>query len=120
MPRFVRYTTEHQDDVASVALHGELDMAATFKVEQELDRLLDRERVRRLVLDLRPLSFIDSTGLRLLLQTEARAREGEVELAVIRGTAPIQRVFSIAGLTDFFPFVDESPPVPAGAVHREG
>lgn len=120
MPRFVRYKTEQQHDAASVALHGELDMAATFKVEQELDRLLDRDGVRRLVLDLRPLTFIDSTGLRLLLQTEARAREAEVDLTLVRGSAPVQRVFSIAGLTDFFPFADEPPAVPAGATHSEG
>lgn len=111
----MRYKTEQVEDAASIELHGELDMTATFKVEQELDRLLDREGIEHLVLDLRPLSFIDSTGLRLLLQTEARAREADIELVLVRGSSAIQRVFALAGLADLFPFADAPPAVLGGA-----
>ena len=100
------FETEQDGNGARVALSGELDMAATFTLEQELDRLIDRERVRRLVLDLRDLTFVDSTGLRLLVQTDARAREGGFELALVRGRPEVQRVFELAGLAELLPFVD--------------
>ena len=100
------FETEQDGNGARVALSGELDMAATFTLEQELDRLIDRERVRRLVLDLRDLTFVDSTGLRLLVQTDARAREGDFELALVRGRPEVQRVFELAGLAELLPFVD--------------
>ena len=102
----VRFETQQGDGVARVALFGELDMSATFSVETELDRLLDREQVRRLVLDLRGVSFLDSTGLRLLVQTDARAREGGVELALVRARSEVHRVFELAGLAELLPFVD--------------
>jgi anti-anti-sigma factor len=103
----VRYATEREDDgAARVALFGDLDMGATFSVEQELDRLIDREHVRRLVLDLSEVQFLDSTGLRLLLQTDARARDGGFELALVRGSPEVQRVFEMAGLAELLPFVD--------------
>jgi anti-anti-sigma factor len=102
----VRIETERKDSGARVALFGELDMGATFTLEPELDRLIDRERVQRLVLDLRGVRFMDSTGLRLVVQTEARARDGGVELSLVRPRSEVQRVFEMAGLADFLPFVD--------------
>ena len=102
----MRFETEQQDRTARLALFGELDMAATFSVEGELDRLIEREGVERLVLDLRGIEFVDSTGLRLLVQTDARARERGVELALVRGRQEVQRVFELAGLADVLPFVD--------------
>ena len=100
------FETELGDGVARIALSGELDMAASFPLEREIDRVLDRERVSRLVLDLRGLRFLDSTGLRLVLQTDARTRDGGVELALVRAPYTVQRVFVMAGLDDVLPFVD--------------
>lgn len=103
------FETERQDGVARVALFGELDMGASFSLEGELDQLLERDPVRRLVLDLRGVAFIDSTGLRLVVETEARARDEAIELVLVRGPAEVQRVFALAGLSEILPFV-EAPP----------
>jgi len=102
----MQFATEQEPAGARLSLYGDLDMGATFSVERELDRLIDRERVDRLVLDLRGVDFMDSTGMRLLLQTDARAREGDFELALVRGRTEVQRVFEVAGLADILPFVD--------------
>jgi anti-sigma B factor antagonist len=105
-PGSMRFETDLRDGVAHLALFGELDMGATFSAEGELDRLIERENVRRLVIDLRGVTFLDSTGLRLLVQTDARAREGGFELALVRGRPDVQRVFQLAGLGDVLPFTD--------------
>jgi anti-sigma B factor antagonist len=94
--RGLSIVTEIDGDTVSVALEGELDLAAAGAFEA---RLLAAEQLgpRRIVIDLGDLRFIDSTGLRLLLQADARAREHERELLVRPGGAAIQKVFEVTG-----------------------
>jgi anti-anti-sigma factor len=91
------------DGTASVSLEGELDLASATQMEERLSAVEDREP-RRMVIDLGQLAFIDSTGLRLLLQADARAREHECELVLRPGGASIQRVFEVTGALDILRF----------------
>ena len=61
------------------------------------------------MLDLRELTFMDSTGLRALAQTNARADEAGFALSIIRGPRQIERVLEISGLADLLPLVDAPP-----------
>jgi anti-anti-sigma factor len=89
-------------DAAELALAGDLDMSATFALEPVLDRIL-ADAPRELVLDLADVSFVDSSGLGLLIATHERAGHAEVDMA-IKGAGPeIQRVFHIAGLDGVLP-----------------
>ena len=103
-PTPFRLDTERDGDVAALRLAGELDMGATFSLEPELDRLLGDEDVRRLVVDLRDVTFVDSTGLRLILDLHQRAEREDRALSLVRGAPPVQRVFTLAGLDDVLPF----------------
>src|SRR4051812_50083906 len=67
-----RLISEPGDDPLVVAIVGELDMAATLKIEPELDRLLAREQARRLVFDLASVGFLDSAGVGGLLSIRGR------------------------------------------------
>jgi anti-anti-sigma factor len=80
-----------------VQLEGELDIATTPKVDGELRRI-ESDGAGVIVLDLRGLTFMDSTGLRLLVTADARAREGGHRLAIVRGPGPVHRVLEITGL----------------------
>jgi anti-anti-sigma factor len=99
-----RLDTERDGEVAALRLAGELDMGATFSLEPELDRLLGDEDVRRLVVDLRDVTFVDSTGLRLILDLHQRAERDDRALSLVRGDPTVQRVFTLAGLDDVLPF----------------
>ena len=85
-----------------LSLAGDLDMSATFQLEPVLDRLLD-SGPRELVLDLGGVSFVDSSGLGLLIATHERARDAGVEMAIAGARPEIQRVFRIAGLDGVLP-----------------
>lgn len=89
-----------------VTLRGEFDMAAVDAVSAALEGAYGGD-VEVLVVDLSQLSFLDSSGLRVLLETHDRARESGVELRLRRGVEPVQRVFAITGLEAALPFVDE-------------
>jgi anti-anti-sigma factor len=58
-------------------------------------------------LDLRKLNFMDSTGLRLLVQADARARESGHRLAIVRGPEAVHRVLEITGLDAKLDLIDD-------------
>ena len=94
--------------------YGELDIATTPELEQAFtDAAADG--VAEIVLDLRRLTFMDSTGLRALAQANTRADAIGQALSIIRGPSQIDRVLEISGLRALLPLVDAPPdqsPVP--------
>jgi len=60
-----------------------------------------------LVLDLRKVEFIDSTGLRAVISADERARSGGRRLVIIRGTTAVERVFSVTQLDQRLEIVDD-------------
>jgi anti-sigma B factor antagonist len=81
-----------------VELRGELDVSTASKVEQAL-RQLESDGAGVIVIDLRGLTFLDSSGLRLILDADSRARKDNRRLLVVRGNPEVQRVFRVT-LTD--------------------
>jgi anti-anti-sigma factor len=90
-------------DEVRLNLRGEFDMAGVDLCQRELDRAHTR-RAGRIVLDLSDLTFIDSTGLRTLVQACGNSDGKAIEL--VPGPAPVQRVFALTGLLERLPFVD--------------
>jgi anti-anti-sigma factor len=73
-----------------VTLSGELDLATAARLDRELDAITADE----LVLDMRDVTYLDSTGVSLLLRRDAAARSLGRRLRVIGGEA-VRRVFAI-------------------------
>jgi anti-sigma B factor antagonist len=94
---------------AVLALTGELDLSGAAPLEEEIDRLAGEKSVRRVVLDLRELEFMDSSGLRLVALAQRRLGAVGRELALVRGPDAVQRVFSITRMEEHLTFVDEPP-----------
>ena len=90
-------------DVVHVAPVGEIDLATVGRLDEQL-RELREAGFRRLVLDLRDVGFMDSTGLRLILTLDALAREDGTDFGLVGGPPPVQRVFEISGTLDRLPF----------------
>jgi anti-sigma B factor antagonist len=98
-------TSERDGSVHVIALSGELDLAAADRVEQELRRV-EATDAGSIVVDLSGLTFMDSTGARLLWQADARSRADANRLRLRRGPRAVQRVFEISGIADMLPFAD--------------
>lgn len=103
---------------ALVALRGELDLVTVSKVAEVFDELDPQAAgVRHIVLDLRGLTFMDVIGLRELIKQNEYARSNHHNLAVVRGTKPIQRVLELTGVAEQLVLVDDPddlvpPPLP--------
>jgi anti-sigma B factor antagonist len=84
---------------------GELDLLTVKQLQEALDaRPGDCEL---LVLDLRGLTFFDTTGMRLVVDTMQRADAESLGFALIRGSRAVQRLFALARLEDRLPFLDD-------------
>jgi anti-anti-sigma factor len=94
---------DRDDRRARLVLGGELDMDARFQAERALDELL-AQPVEQLVVDLGEVTFLDSTGMGLVLEVNDRARSEGFRLRLLRGPAEVQRVFELAGVADVLPF----------------
>lgn len=98
--------------VAVVALKGELDISSVGRVEDDI-RQVEPTAQKALVLDLRGLTFMDSSGLRLVLEADMRARRDGRRFAIVPGPEAVHRVFLIALLDKRLEFVDDPAQVTA-------
>lgn len=93
---------------AVVALSGELDVAGAALLEHEINRIVADHETQDLVLDLSRLDFMDSTGLRMMVLADERAREEDRTLTLVRGPRDVHRVFEITRMTERLRFVDSA------------
>jgi anti-anti-sigma factor len=82
-----------------VAPRGELDMASVNALEHELRSQVEAGK-RAVVLDLRGLSFMDSSGLHLVARWTAEASRDGFAFEIEPGSSVVQRVFELAGMTN--------------------
>ena len=98
--------TRPGDGLIQVVLRGELDLSTVEKVESEIDAAQTGEE-KVLVLDLSGLTFLDSTGLRLMVTADQRAQKAGRRLVIVKGPETVQRVFSITKLDETLEMVDD-------------
>ncbi len=91
---------------AVIALSGELDLSGAPALDDELGRLAGGDGVQRVVLDLRGLVFMDSSGLRVVALAERRLAAAGRPLVLVRGAETVQRVFAITRMDERLTFVD--------------
>lgn len=82
-----------------LALSGELDIVSSSSLEPVMAELAGSD-VDLVMVDLRGIQFMDSTGLHLLLQAQQQAHELGRRFALVRGPEQVQRLFDLTGLTD--------------------
>jgi anti-sigma B factor antagonist len=96
-----RLTTRPDGARVVLEAHGEMDLVTAPAVEDEVHELRSRG-VGSIVLDLRALTFIDSSGLSLLLRLDAEARSDDFSFAIIEGEGPVRRLLELTNLSDDF------------------
>jgi [CysO sulfur-carrier protein]-thiocarboxylate-dependent cysteine synthase len=95
-----------QDGWSILVFSGELDFSHMDAARKALVGLVP-PRHGGLALDLRGLTFMDTCGVRLVLQALHRAEACDAQFALIEGSLEIQRVLDLVGLTDQLRIVDD-------------
>jgi anti-sigma B factor antagonist len=107
-PTALRCEVARNGTVAWVRPFGELDLDSVHRVEAALEGLRE-EACPDIVLDLRGLTFMDSTGLRLVIRWHTAAREGGFRFAIVPGDDVVHRVFRLTGMDDHLTLADPPP-----------
>ena len=96
-----------RDGRAVVVLRGELDLATAPDLEAALNERLDAGQ--DVVVDLRELDFMDSTGLRALVTAHARVQDTDQSFLIVRPLpgAPIERILAVAGVATVLDLIDD-------------
>lgn len=99
-------TVRDEGHATLVRMSGELDVVASPRLSEELDRLLTDGR-RRLVLDLEEVTLIDSSGLSALVRLlkQVRGQGGRLGLAALQPS--VRRVFDLTRLALSFDLYDD-------------
>jgi anti-sigma B factor antagonist len=110
-PDSFRCETGRDGDTTWLQPIGELDLDTATQLEAEL-AAVRATGADRIVLDLRELRFMDSTGLRLVIRWHTAAREERFAFAIVPGPEVVQRVFRLTGMDEQ---IQVAPPPPAEA-----
>jgi anti-anti-sigma factor len=92
------------DDRSVIELEGELDLSGAPVVQERLREAQSSDA--ELIVDLSALTFIDSAGIRVLHQAQARSSAGGANLSFVRGTGQVQRVMALTRLDTHLRFTD--------------
>lgn len=91
--------------VHTIGVTGELDLATADELQLELERVENTDAAS-IILDLSGLTFMDSTGVRLLIAAHRRSSADANRLALLRGGPAVQRVLQLSGVELLLPFAD--------------
>jgi anti-sigma B factor antagonist len=91
----------------TLELGGELDISTADSLQQAVARLCVAEGPRALVIDLRRLTFIDSSGLAAMVYASRLCERHGCGLSVIPGPRSVQEVFGLTGLDKLLPFGED-------------
>jgi anti-sigma B factor antagonist len=108
----LRLDTRRIRDDAFVSVEGDVDLTTFAAVASALDAA--RVGASVVVLDLREVVFMDTSGLRLVISEQQRAQADGYRFVVVPGTGRVQRLFEIAGFPHGHPLFADPPTEPAG------
>jgi anti-sigma B factor antagonist len=106
-PEEFAISTTEIDDRAHLTLRGELDIATAPELEDLLTERIDANQ--EVIVDLRGLEFMDSSGIRVLVAAHARAGRAGTRLFIVRpapGTA-VAKIVEVAGLDGELNILDD-------------
>jgi anti-anti-sigma factor len=98
LPHTLTVQVRREDATVFVQVAGELDLAAEEPLGELLDELARQEGVKCLIADFRPITFLDSSGLRLLLKIEMQSRGDDFDFALIPPHGQAAQALKISGV----------------------
>ncbi len=99
------------DQGTLIAVNGELDLASGPLLQEHIDQVL-RDHSGTVLIDLRRLEFMDSTGLSVMVKAHHSAEASARRLVLVKGPPQVQRLLELTGLAERLEVVED----PAGVL----
>lgn len=108
LPTEFRLEVEPEREAVRVCPIGDVDLSTVDEVRAQLE-VLTASGFRHVILDLRRTTFLDSTGIRLVLDAYSASVADGTEFKLIAGPPAVQRAFEVTGVESRVPFVESGP-----------
>ena len=92
------FTYELKDNVLEIKLFGEIDHHSAVSVRVDIDGLIFDLRPKKMVLDLSEISFMDSSGLGLIMGRYSLMKEFGGTLSLRSPTVAVMKILTLAGM----------------------
>lgn len=92
---------------AVLGVAGEVDLATVPELERAVKGVLD-EGTSNLVIDLSDTSFMDSTGLRVLIMADREFKDADRDLAILVKPGPISRLLDVSGMHELLRVIGDT------------
>lgn len=89
---------KHQSDRTTAYLFGELDHHSANQVKKDLDEIIKKYKTSNLILDLKNLSFMDSSGLGVVLGRYKRLKKIGNRMYIKNVNRQVEKVFDVSGI----------------------
>ena len=100
----LRVTVEPHEDACLIRAAGEIDMSSVATLRRELDAA--RVEAVSVLLDLSGVTFIDSSGLHLLLKASRHSASSEWRFVILQPSQVVRRLIAVSGTADLLTVVD--------------
>jgi len=91
-------SSEYRESTLLVYISGDFDMAVSDNVRFHIDERLDEGRVKNIILDLKGVTFIDSSGLGVILGRYKRIGLTGGKMSIVGPQPPVQRILELSGV----------------------
>ncbi len=95
----------YQDNIPIISARGECDLITSRKVKEAVDSLISTGHCK-LIFDFRHMTYIDSSGFRVMLEAKHKATEKGGDIVLISLTEPVERVFKLLHLDELITRTD--------------
>lgn len=98
----LRAESSYSDGQLEVTLTGEIDILVEENIVSRVTAAITQSNPLEMVLDLRAVTFMDSSGLRAVLRCQRIAESEGVRFRVGVAEGPVTRLFAVAGVAEWF------------------
>lgn len=97
--------TELDSNITAIALDGEMDLYNSHKLKEMVAEMYENDPPA-LILDFQELSYIDSSGISVLLYIFTQAKKKNLGLCFVNVHGSVRKVIELTSLLGFFPIAD--------------
>ena len=86
------------DDFLIVELIGELDHHSAEEVRVKIDDRIDRDNIKKVILNFRNVTFMDSSGIGVVIGRYRKLKNKDGHIPVVEVNKRVDKVFALSGL----------------------
>jgi anti-anti-sigma factor len=103
----LRWTFDERDSVLEVVMGGEIDLSSVKALQRDVENNVLAQQPSIVIFDLDAVTFVDSTGLRFLLDAKSKLDAWGSHLFLARPSDPVCKLLNISGVRALFSYLNE-------------